>query len=179
MDDFGHAAAASRHAENASSASDGDDPAALVGLAQAEALLALAPAIDRLAGVLTERNPPPLPPVQGKAYQVSEVRRQQYESRASVRSAICGSRRRASRWGPGSQAAAGPGRSAGLFALAGGADDPVAGVSRRDLGPVGGDLPARRCPEGAGVGQRGRGRVLAQGPAPPGPTEFRPLNAAA
>ncbi len=76
MDDPDHALAARRHAAKAGSGDHGDDPVVLAGLAQAEALLALAAAIDRLTGVLSERTLPQATPEQGQAYQVAEVRRQ-------------------------------------------------------------------------------------------------------
>ena len=58
------------------SGSGGDDPAVLAGLAQTEALLAVAAAIDRLAEALSGRDEPRPSPAQGQAYQVAEVRRE-------------------------------------------------------------------------------------------------------
>src|SRR5215472_10592596 len=93
MDDREHAAMARDHADRASRGRQ-NDPAVLIGLAQTEALLAVAAAIDRLANVLSRRDtvePPAEPgPVFGprprllrrgqgpqeQTYRVADVRRQ-------------------------------------------------------------------------------------------------------
>jgi hypothetical protein len=76
MKESEHALAARRYADKAISGSGGDDPAVLASLAQTEALLAVATAIDRLTGALSGRDTPQPSPAQGQAYQVAEVRRQ-------------------------------------------------------------------------------------------------------
>jgi hypothetical protein len=76
MEESEHALAARRHADKAMSGSDGDDPAVLAGLAQAEALLAIATAIDRLAQTLARHETPRPSPAQGQAYQVADKRRE-------------------------------------------------------------------------------------------------------
>ena len=58
------------------SGSGGAEPAVLAGLAQTEALLAVAAAIDRLAEALAAATTPRPSPAQGQAYQVAEVRRE-------------------------------------------------------------------------------------------------------
>ena len=58
------------------SGSGGDDPAVLASLAQTEALLAVAAAIDRLAEVLGGRDAPRPSEAQSQAYQVAEIRRE-------------------------------------------------------------------------------------------------------
>ena len=76
MEESEHALAARRHADKAMSGSGGDDPAVLASLAQTEALLAVAAAIDRLAEVLGGRDAPRPSEAQGQAYQVAEIRRE-------------------------------------------------------------------------------------------------------
>ncbi len=76
MEEVDHALAARRHADKANSGSGGDDPVVLAGLAQTEALLAAAAAIDRLAEVLSGSGQPRLSPVRGQADHIAEVRRQ-------------------------------------------------------------------------------------------------------
>ena len=76
MEESEHALAARRHADKAMSGSGGDVPAVLASLAQTEALLAVAAAIDRLAEALGSRDAPQPSPAQGQAYQVAEVRRE-------------------------------------------------------------------------------------------------------
>jgi hypothetical protein len=76
MEESEHALAARRHADKAMSGSGGDDPAVLASLAQTEALLAVATAIDRLATALGGRDISQPSPAQGRAYQVAEVRRE-------------------------------------------------------------------------------------------------------
>ena len=75
MDKPDHVLAARRHAGEADSGTGGDKPAVQARLAQAEALLALAAAIDRLAGVLSNRLQPDPPAAQESAYQVAEIRK--------------------------------------------------------------------------------------------------------
>ena len=76
MEEVDHALAARRHADKANSGSGSAAPAVLVGLAQTEALLAVAAAIDRLAEALSGREEPRLSPVLGQADHIAEVRRQ-------------------------------------------------------------------------------------------------------
>jgi hypothetical protein len=75
MEEVDHALAARRHADKASSGSGSAEPAVLVGLAQTEALLAVAAAIERLAEALSGRDEPRLSPVRGQADHIAEVRR--------------------------------------------------------------------------------------------------------
>lgn len=75
MDDLEHAVAARDHADRASRGRQ-NDPAVLIGLAQTEALLAVAAAIDRLTDVLTRRDVARPPAERGQTYRVTEVRRQ-------------------------------------------------------------------------------------------------------
>jgi len=74
MEEPGHAAAARRYAGEAKSGSG--DPVVLVGLAQTEALLAVATAIDRLAAALSRPGTAAPSPVHPQTYQVEEIRRQ-------------------------------------------------------------------------------------------------------
>lgn len=74
MEEPGHAVAARGYAGEAKSGSGGD-PAVLAGLAQTEALLAVATAIDRLAAALSGPSTPAPSPVHPQAYQVEEIRR--------------------------------------------------------------------------------------------------------
>jgi hypothetical protein len=76
MEKSEHALAARRHADKAMSGSGGDDPAVLASLAQTEALLAVASAIDRLAETMVSHEIPRPSPAQGQAYQVAEKRRE-------------------------------------------------------------------------------------------------------
>src|ERR1700722_4729007 len=76
MEEVDHALAARRHADKASSGSGSAEPAVLIGLAQTEALLAVAAAIDRLAEALSGRGEPLRSSVRGQADHVAEVRRQ-------------------------------------------------------------------------------------------------------
>src|ERR1039457_1860929 len=76
MEESEHALAARRHADKAMSGSGGDVPAVLASLAQTEALLAVATAIDRLAEALGGRDAPQPSLAQGQAYQVAGVRRE-------------------------------------------------------------------------------------------------------
>jgi len=75
MDDREHAAMARDHADRASRGRQ-NDPAVLIGLAQTEALLAVAAAIDRLANVLGRRDTVEPPAEPGQTYRVADVRRQ-------------------------------------------------------------------------------------------------------
>ena len=76
MEESEHALAARRHTDKAMSGSGGDDPAVLASLAQTEALLAVAIAIDRLTEALGGRDAPQPSPAQGQTYQVAQLRRQ-------------------------------------------------------------------------------------------------------
>ena len=76
MDEVDHALAARRHADKANSGSGSAEPAVLVGLAQTEALLAVAAAIDRLAEALSGRDEPRLSPAREQADHIAEVRRE-------------------------------------------------------------------------------------------------------
>ena len=76
MEEPGHALAARRHAGQALSGSGGGDPAVLARVAQTEALLAVAVAIDRLAEALRGRDISQPSPAPGQAYRVAEIRRQ-------------------------------------------------------------------------------------------------------
>jgi hypothetical protein len=76
MEECDYALAARRHAGQARGGSASEDPGLLASLAQTEALLAVAAAIDRLAGVLSERGAPLPSTAEGRAYQVAEIRRQ-------------------------------------------------------------------------------------------------------
>ena len=76
MEESEHALAARRHADEAMSGNGGDDPAVLASLAQTEALLALAAAIDRLAEVLAGRDASQPSEAQSQAYQVADIRRE-------------------------------------------------------------------------------------------------------
>jgi len=76
MDELDHALAARRHADKAMSASGGDDPAVLASLAQSEALLAVAAAIDRLREAFGRREAPPAPERRDQANPIAEARRQ-------------------------------------------------------------------------------------------------------
>ena len=75
MEEPDHAVAARRYADEVRSGSGGD-PTVLAVLAQTEALLAVAAAIDRLAAVLTGSDAPTPSPAEGQAYRVEEIRRQ-------------------------------------------------------------------------------------------------------
>ena len=76
MDQPDHALAARRHADQAVSGGGGEDPRVQASVAQVEALLAIAAAIDRLAGALSERETSGPSTEPGQAYQVAEIRRQ-------------------------------------------------------------------------------------------------------
>jgi len=76
MDELDHALAARRHADEAMSGSGGEDPAVLASLAQAEALLAVAAAMNRLAEALGSRDDSRAPEPQGQTAHIAEVRRQ-------------------------------------------------------------------------------------------------------
>jgi hypothetical protein len=73
MDDVDHALAARRHIEKADSANG--DPGVSAGLAQAEALLAVAAALDRLADVFRERDAPGASTAQERTFQLAEIRK--------------------------------------------------------------------------------------------------------
>jgi len=75
MEEPDHAVAARRYAEEARSG-NGGDPVVLAVLAQTEALLAVAAAVDRLAAVLNGPDAPTLSPAEGQAYRVEDIRRQ-------------------------------------------------------------------------------------------------------
>jgi hypothetical protein len=76
MEEVDHALAARRHADKANSGSGSVEPAVLVGLAQTEALLAVAAAIDRLAEALSGSGEPRLSPARGQADHIAKVRRE-------------------------------------------------------------------------------------------------------
>lgn len=75
MSDPEHVLAAREHADRAKREGRQGDPAVLVGLAQTEALLAVAAAIDRLTAMLSERHLPSPSSAPGQKYRVTEVRR--------------------------------------------------------------------------------------------------------
>jgi hypothetical protein len=76
MDETDRVLAARRHADKAASGTGGDDPRLQSSLAQAEAMLAIAAAIDRLADALNSRAGP-APSAEGApAYQVADIRKQ-------------------------------------------------------------------------------------------------------
>jgi hypothetical protein len=76
MDELDHALAARRHADEAMSGSGGDDPVVLASLAQTEALLAVAAAIDRLAEAFGRREASPAPGLRDQPNHITEARRQ-------------------------------------------------------------------------------------------------------
>jgi hypothetical protein len=75
MEEPDHVLAARRYAGAADGGAGGDKPAVQARLAQGEALLAIAAAIDRLTAALSHPDAP-APAVQAPAYQVAEIRKQ-------------------------------------------------------------------------------------------------------
>lgn len=78
MSESDHILASRSHIEKADGNGRGDEPFVQAGLAQSEALLALAAAIDRLTGVLSGIDQPKLA-ARGSAAYIAEIR-QQYPS---------------------------------------------------------------------------------------------------
>ncbi|HXP18700.1 MAG TPA: hypothetical protein VN840_03530 [Streptosporangiaceae bacterium] len=75
MGESDHVLASRRRIEKADGNGRGDDPFAQVSLALAEALLAVAAAIDRLSAVLSGPDRPKLSAARGSAEYIAEIRR--------------------------------------------------------------------------------------------------------
>ena len=76
MDEPDHVIAARRHADKALSGSGGDDPVVLTRLAQTEALLAVAAALDRVAEAVGERDASRRSETQSQGEEIAQIRSQ-------------------------------------------------------------------------------------------------------